>query len=192
MGVVGAVPPVVDPLVETDWGFSPSFFTLALGAMRGTAGGVAGTTRVVLVATDVAVDGGAVEDGVVGCVESTSEGGLVVAGVAGSGADGICGCIGVGVRGVCGCDCCCSCGGGLGGGGCRLRLRRRPGNGSPSAEYQGNYVHHVSSQYPTAKAGSDPITYWRYELWPLQNGLSFWRRDSLLWWGRGRRRRRRW
>lgn len=101
--MVGAVPPAVDPLVEIDWGFSPLFFALGVGAMRGTAGGVAGGIRAVLVATDVAVDGGAVEDGVVGCVESTSEGGLVVAGVAGSGAGVICGFIGVAVFETCTC-----------------------------------------------------------------------------------------
>jgi hypothetical protein len=162
--VVGAVPPAVDPLVEIDPGFSPSFFALGVGAMKGTAGGVAGSIRVVLVATDVAVDEGAVEDGVVGCVESTSEGGFVVAGVAGSGTGGF---IGVGVFEACTCFCdCCSCGGAICGSGCRLRLGRRPGKGSFGTEYQGNYTTSVSD-IKASNTGRNPIAYWWYEAWPL-------------------------
>lgn len=59
---------------------------LDLGTTTGTAGGVDGTS---LVATDVAVDGGAVEQGVVGWVESNSEGGVIVGGVAASDRDGM-------------------------------------------------------------------------------------------------------
>jgi hypothetical protein len=106
VGVAGAVPPFVEAFVEIGCGFSPVFWPLGargLGVMAGTAGGVIGTATAGFVGTEVTVEGGAEDEGVVGCVESTSDGGLVVGGVANSEIDGAAEgsgtCCGVGGRG---------------------------------------------------------------------------------------------
>lgn len=138
----------VSEFVETDCRRSSSFealVALALGEITGiaigTAGGVVGNAGVGLLGTAAECEEGTTEEGVVGWVESISDGGLVVGGVPVSETDAA-------VEGSLDClDTEESSDGLAGGGGGFFRRRSRPGKDSPGAEYHGNCTTLVKSPH---------------------------------------------